>query len=512
MKSKKNEYLNEGILDVELAAEQEEIKSRKFKYGTLATVLTVIFIIAVILINIFAGYMTDRFVWEVDMTRERLFEISEDTKEVLADLNEPITITVLAEETAYRDAAPSNSGSVNLLGNIYEILQRYETLAGGKITVRYINPNLNPKIVEQYNTLGNIYTNDIIIESSKRFKKLSPHNLYSAKTDERTGTTYYVGLRAEQRITSALLFVTSDQITKAAYIRGHNEMYNVDELDTLLNYANYEITNINLLREDIPEDVTLIIIDAPTRDFTTDEIKKLDAYFERGGDALIAMTPNVTDELKNLSLFFLEWGVRYQDQVIFDSRQSHSGFPSYVIPEIKIFEGITGNLQYKNHYAMIPGALSIELTQTQASTITVTVLMTSSETSYAKPVDQATMGYDQKETDAVGPFNMTVLSERLVADKNLNYIRSSILFCNVGMITESVLETSAFLNRDYLGACLNYISEYSEGIVIPDKNFESTVLTIRSWQANLIFWVFLIGIPALIIVLSIIVWVRRRHL
>lgn len=512
MKNKNNEFLNEGIMDVELAAEQEEIKSRKFKYGTLATIFTVIFIIAVLLVNIFAGYMTDRFVWEVDMTKEKLFEISEDTKEVLADLNEPITITVLADETTYRDTPSSNSGSVNLLGNIYEILQRYETLAGGKISVRYINPNLNPKLVEQYNTLGNVSSNDIIIESSKRFKKLSPHNLYSAKTDERTGTTYYVGLRAEQRITSGILFVTSDQISKAAYVRGHNELYNIDELDTLLNYANYEIININLLREEIPEDVTLLIIDAPTNDFTIDEIDKLDAYFDRGGDALVAMTPNVTDELKNLSLLFEEWGVKYQDQVIFDSQQSHSGFPSYVIPEIKIFEGITSYLEYKNHYAMIPGALSIELTDTQTSINTVSVLMTSSPTSYAKPVDQAAMGYDQLETDAVGPFNMTVLSERIVTDKNLNYIRSSVLFCNVGLLTESVLETSAFLNRDYIGSCLNYISEYSEGIVIPDKEFASTILTVRSWQVNLVFWVFLIGIPALIIALSIVVWARRRHL
>ena len=39
----RNDNLNEGILDIELAAEQEEIKSRKFKYGTLATIFTVVF-------------------------------------------------------------------------------------------------------------------------------------------------------------------------------------------------------------------------------------------------------------------------------------------------------------------------------------------------------------------------------------------------------------------------------------------------------------------------------------
>ena len=142
-----DEILNEGLLDAELAAEEEEIKSRKFKYGTLATVFTVIFIIAIVLVNVLLGYMTDRFVWEFDMTKEHLFEISEDTKEVIDDMTRNVTITVLADETVFKD-------SQELLSNIYEILQRYEALGAGKIKVRYINPNMNPKIFEQYNELG----------------------------------------------------------------------------------------------------------------------------------------------------------------------------------------------------------------------------------------------------------------------------------------------------------------------------------------------------------------------
>ena len=120
---KEDELLNEGLIDAELAAEEEEIKSRKFKYGTLATIFTIIFIVAVILVNVLLGYMTKRFVWEFDMTKESLFEISEDTKEVIDDLSRNVTITVLADETSYRD-------STELLSNIYEILQRYEALGG----------------------------------------------------------------------------------------------------------------------------------------------------------------------------------------------------------------------------------------------------------------------------------------------------------------------------------------------------------------------------------------------
>ena len=504
MKNKKNEYLSEGIRDVELAAEHEEIKSRKFKYSNLATIFTLIFIIAVIVVNIFIGYLTDRFVLEVDMTKERLFEISEDTKEVISALNEQIMITVLAEETTYRD-------STDLLGNIYETLQRYQTLGNGKINVQYINPNINPKVVEKYNALGNISSNDIIVESDRRFKKLSPTNLYSSKTDEQTGTQFYVGLRAEQRLTSALLFVTSEEIAKAAYIRGHNENYSIDELDTLLNYANYEVSNIILAQQEIPEDVTLLIIDAPTRDFSEEEITKLDAYFDRGGDAVITMTPNKSDKLERLSLLFEEWGVRYKDEIIFDN--SHSTFiPYYVFANCKTFDGITSNLNLKNNLVMIPGSLCIELTGTQVGSNTVTVLMESYDTSYAKNNESGISGYDQTAEDAIGPFGMTVLSERLVADKNLNYTRSTILFTSTGMISRSILKESAFLNRDYIGSAINHISEYTEGILIPDKEFASTTLAIQRYQSRIILWVIVLGIPALIIALSIVVWARRRHL
>ena len=164
MKNKKD-LLDQGIFDVELAAEQEEIKSRKFKYGTLATVFTILFIIGVVLVNVLVGYLTDRFVLEVDLTSENLFEISEDTKEVIAGLTEPVDIIVFADETRYKN-------STELLSNIYETLQRYESLSGGMIKVQYLDPNLNPGVVDKYNALNDLTSDDIVVASERRFKRL----------------------------------------------------------------------------------------------------------------------------------------------------------------------------------------------------------------------------------------------------------------------------------------------------------------------------------------------------
>ena len=501
-----DEILNEGLIDEALAAEEEEIKSRKFKYGTLATIFTIIFIIAIILVNVLLGYMTDRFVWEFDMTKEHLFEISEDTKEVIDDMTRNVTITVLADETVFRD-------SDKMLSNVYEILQRYEALGGGKITVRYINPNMNPKIFEQYNDLGDLGNNYLIVESDLRKKSMSPNSLYNIKVDEDSNISYFVGIRAEQALTSSLLFVTQESVNTACWIRGHGEDYSKDQLDSILNKMNYDTQVIILSQDEIPEECTLLIISSPETDYGPDEIEKLDAFLKHGGDAIVALTPETSVSLTNLTGFFEEWGIRYRSEYILDNYQSISNMPFYVVPTVANVKNVTDRLNTKNHFALIPACMPIELTGTETGSHNLAVLMTSSKRSYTKDLDEITLGYDyDEEKDPTGPFNMCVISEYLVTDKNMNYTRGDILFCSAGMISDSVLKASNYLNGQFMEHVLDYISEYSDGIVIPDKNFESTMLNILSWQSRLVLYLVVIALPLLILVAGILIWSKRRHL
>ncbi len=507
MKRKQDdEILNEGLIDEALAAEEEEIKSRKFKYGTLATIFTVIFIIAVILVNVLLGYMTERFVWEFDMTKEHLFEISEDTKEIIDDLSRDVTITVLADETVFRDAD-------QMLSNVYEILQRYEALGGGKIKVRYINPNMNPKIFEQYNDLGDLGNNYLIVESDLRKKSMSPNSLYNIKVDEESNISYFVGIRAEQQLTSSLLFVTQESVNTACWLRGHGEDYSKDQLDSILNKMNYDTQVIILAQDEIPEECTLLIINAPETDYGPDEIEKLDAFFKRGGDAIVALSPETSVSLTNLTSYFEEWGVQYRSEYILDAYQSISNMPFYVVPTITNITNVTDRLNTKNYFAIVPACMPIDLTGTETGSHNLAVLMTSSRRSYTKDLDEITLGYDYDEAkDETGPFNMCVISEYLATDKNMNYTRGDILFCSAGMISDSVLKASNYLNGQFMEHVLDYISEYSDGVVIPDKDFESTMLNILSWQSRLVLYIVVIALPLMILVVGILIWSKRRHL
>ena len=78
--------------------EKRTFNKRKFKYGTLATAITVVFIAAVVLLNVLASQLTDRFGLKIDTTKEQLFEISDQTIDYLGTLEEDIEIAVMTDE------------------------------------------------------------------------------------------------------------------------------------------------------------------------------------------------------------------------------------------------------------------------------------------------------------------------------------------------------------------------------------------------------------------------------
>ena len=72
----------------------QSFKSKKFKYGGYATVMTAIVIAAVIVVNLLAGLIPLR----LDLTRNKLYTLSEQTYDVLKNLDEDVTIYLLVNQ------------------------------------------------------------------------------------------------------------------------------------------------------------------------------------------------------------------------------------------------------------------------------------------------------------------------------------------------------------------------------------------------------------------------------
>lgn len=501
---------NQEVKPVDAAGSSAQLgKKRRMKIGALALISTIVVIAAVIAVNYFVDYIADRYVLEIDMTSKGEYEISDETVQLLSTLSEPITITVLCDETDYNN----NSD----LRRLPKVLQRYEQLSHGNVTVKYINAVNNPAIFSQYDQLGDLSSGDIIVESSKRYKSMSPYDLLEYQSNKNSSTPgsasnetkYLTGLRAEQRLTSAILYVTANKVPKAAYLTGHQESTEHETLDTLLTSANYDTQELSLMQEGkVPDDVDMLLILQPQGDFTTEEIDALDEFMSNGGKMIVSYASN-TPTLTNLEEYFTEWGVAYDDKMVYDNERCFAGTNFYLMPNVNTVEGLTDNLDTKS-YVIIPGARPITTLWEQDNWRGTQVLMSTSNNSYAKDLSSETTNYEQSDTDETGPFNVGVLSYQN-SMHNLNSTYSYALFLNAGFLSDSTLDNTAFLNKDYVLAALNFMTDDSEAVSIASKDLTSTTLAVPGSAKSVLFYLLILIIPGVCLVGGIAVWARRRH-
>ena len=72
-------------------------RSRKFKYGSVATAFTVAFVAIVVIFNIIFSALAQKYMWYIDMTKEQVFTLSEEAKEIMSDITEDVYIHFASE-------------------------------------------------------------------------------------------------------------------------------------------------------------------------------------------------------------------------------------------------------------------------------------------------------------------------------------------------------------------------------------------------------------------------------
>lgn len=479
------------------------IKSNKFKYGSISIVITVLFIVAVILINLLAGVLTDRFSARIDLTSGKVYEISDQTEEMLKNLSEPITVHVLMEENAFK--------SDIIYARVDEVLNRYRTLSNNQITINYVDIYKNPNFVKNYTGADQMMEGSMVFESARRYQLVPIHKLYTIETNTATGQSYLVGFNAEQYMTSAVQFVTKEQIPVAAVLEGHSETVG-QQFTSLLSQNNFEVYSVNLSLADVPEKTSLMVISAPKTDFTSLEMEKIDRYMDNGG-SLLVMLGYDSPELPNLNLYLEEWGVRVEQNVVFDMQQAISN-PLQIVPNI-MNTVITYNISgVEDLLLLTPGSKSIDILWEEKETRTVLPVLLSSDDSYGKAVGEsgAIDTYEKADGDLEGPFNIATLSvENRMSGADM--IESKVLVIGSALLADdSMLSTTTFLNNSFMTGVTGNLAGQEDSIAMIPKNIASPQLSLTGNAANIIFIILVIAIPAVILVIGLLVWRKRRNL
>ena len=469
------------------------ISKKHIKNGSYTMVMSVIFIAVVIVINMIVSTIPSKYS-EIDISSQKLYSIGDETKKMLKDLEKDVTIYQIAQ-----------SGSED--ENIANLLKKYED-ESKHIKVEQKDPVVNPKFVSQY-TSDDLSANSLIVVCGDRNKVIDYNNIYETSIDYQTYSSQTTGFDGEGQITSAIGYVTSENLPVLYTVEGHGEKDMDSSIKEDIEKANMDIKSLNLLTEgSVPDDADCLFIDSPSTDFSSDEKDAIIEYLENGGKAMI-FSDYTTEDMPNFDAILENYGVQRTEGVVFEGDNQHYAMqmPYYLVPTINSTDA-SSETASAGYYVLAPYAQGIKQLDDVRDTVKIESILTTSDQAYSK-TDLNSNTIEKEDGDVEGPFDLGVsITESLDDDKE-----TQIVYYSTSNLMDS--QTNQMVsggNEKLIMESLKWMTdtEESASVSIPSKSLEVSYLTITDYDAA--FWKIctIALIPGIFLVIGFVVWIKRR--
>ena len=462
-----------------------------------------------LILAVFLGINTGMKVLDLtplDFSQEKLYTLTDESKERVKNIDKDVHI--------YFVGYPDDNADLTLAKQYKDVNE--------KIVAEAVDAESRPDLVEKYN-IQDTGSSGIIVECGDRSKVLTATDLVTYDT-----TTQETISIAEEKLTSAIISVTTEDIPKIYFLEGYSNFtldYNLYYLNVYLKNEITEVATLNILSEGkVPDDCDTLVIPSPSQDFNETTKTAIIDYINRGGNILwlnAAMATSV--EVPNINEVLAQYGVNpFQIGVIRETDPSRmvAGSPNLIIPNLgysKITEDIYSN------GIILANATKININQEQLENLKVveTDLATTSEGAYFRTNFNNTSA-TAVEGEETGSFLVGAQLEKTIKDANEetgesavtstliiygeNYFISDYPFTQDSQY--SAIQESLY-NKDLVLNSLAYLTDREEDITA--RKSTGTVIYTATEQQDTIVRIIIFTVPALIILIGIIVWQKRRR-
>lgn len=494
-------------------------KSEKFKRGGLATVFTVVFIAIIIVLNVVFSVLTDRYPsMNIDLTKEKLNTLSENALTVVDNLDKKIEIFIIGDEDAIRGDEIFASYGVKY-SQVANLTDKIREANPSKVTVKYIDPDKDPTFISTYADDA-LTSGKVLIRSEDRYRVLTVADLFSITQNSTTGAMEYYSM-VDGALANAIYLVNLDNVPVIAVAGGHDEVLSAtyrSSLDALFDENCFEVKEFNMLTEEIPEDASVVLLLAPTKDYTPDEIAKLQEYIKEG-DRTVSHTIFVSTyftqaELPNLAGFLEDWGLKQSIGTVIaetDDTKHLSNSDAFVFVDVVDGElsGVLNSKAYSNVLACNAGP--VQTLFEVNNQITTYPLLTTAKSAYA--VTESTEDTDNPDTES---FTTAALAQRATALKDGSIVRSNVVLYGESDSFYYFMNNTTFGNRQYILDLFKYLTGTTDtGTGLTVNQTQTSVMDITASSAVVVIlglFIFTIGLPLVILVWGLVVFFKRRHL
>ena len=473
--------------------EKMPLNKKYLRNGSYSTLLIVIFVAIVVVINMIVGKLPSKYT-QIDISDQQLYSIGDETKKVLNNLDKDVTIYQIAQ-----------SGSED--ETISNLLQKYAD-ESKHVKVELKDPVVSPKFVSEY-TSDQVSSNSLIVVCGDRNKVVNYNDMYESTMDYNTYSYQTTGFDGEGQITSAIAYVTTENLPVLYTLEGHGEKELDSTIKEDIEKANMEVKTLNLISEgSVPDDAACLLIDSPSSDISEDEKTALLDYLENGGKAMV-FSDYTESTLTNFAAVLENYGVKAADGIVFEGDNQHYGMqmPYYLLPTVNSTDA-SSETASSGYYIIMPYAQGIQKLDDVRDTVTIDDILTTSDSAYSKTNLQSET-LEKEDGDVEGPFALGVSIKEDVGDGK----KTQIIYYSSSYIMDSQMnQLVSGGNEKLVTESLNSMesTEETTTVSIPSKSLEVSYLTISDYDAS--FWkICTIGlIPGIFLVAGFVIWFKRR--
>jgi len=442
---------------------------RSSQLGTNTTILSVVVIAILVIVN-FVGFRHHK---RFDLTTEKLYTLSDQTRQVVGGLQKDVTIVRF-------DKSPNAA--------LDDQMAEYTSLSR-HLKFQNIDPQQKPEVAQQY---GATRMGDVILASGPRKEHLE------------TGAT------SEEDITGAIIKVTQDKVKTVCFVTGHGEKSLTDDgengyshLDAGLKKENYLTKTLNLVSENgVASDCSVVVIAGPTQQFFPQEAEMLDKYLASTGKGLILVDPQTDPKLGEI---FQAWNTNVGDNVVIDA----SGMGRLLgagpaIPLVTTFGQSPITRNFTNVMVFFPLARTVSTADKSKTDPQIVELLKTSPQSFTVPnlkQGQNELTFNPK---TAGPLSLGVAASHKAegGEARLVVIGNSTFAANPYVGLQK--------NGDLFYNTIDWLAQDENLISIRPKSQTNRRVTLTEGQASALRWLDLFFLPGIVIFSGVYIWWKRR--
>lgn len=442
----------------------------------------------------------------IDLTEDKLFTLTEESKEQVKNINKDINIFFVG----YSD---DNS--------TLDLAKQY-TKANDKIKVEAVTSENRPDLVQKYGIETD--SEGIIIESGSQYKVLSSSDLYTYDS-----TTYESINVAEEKLTAAIKSVSVKELPKVYFLSGYSSFSLTSGMQYFNMYLENEVNEVKTLdilsEGKVPDDCNTLVIATPEKDFDDVATNAIIDYINKGGNVLwLNAAMAQSKELTNVNKILALYGVKPFEVGIIretDSSKMVSDSPDLIMPEIQ-YSDVTNKLHDSEGVIFI-NATKINVAsdeELEALNTTKTELIKTSENAYFRTnfensSNAVQQGEEQTSFLVGAQFNKRIseaneeTGEKEITSKLIIYGEN--FFISDYQLTKTTQTPMVAYrkNKDLVLNSIAYLSDREEDITV--RKSTGSITYTATEQENRIILAIITIVPLLIIIVGIVVWIRRKR-